>query len=313
MKNSVLLLILLILIPKNTFSQVKSDSSVISLKHYNIAAQSIAGVASLAGLGSLWYSDQFDGKFKSINDSQTWLQIDKLGHSVTAYQISNQLYHINLWSGFNEAQAVGYAYLTSTLFQLSIEVMDGFSEGYGFSFPDIGANLFGTSLFLGQQLLFKDQPIKLTFSFSNSGLQGPFTNELEKDRARKLYGTTFLNNLFKDYNGQTYWLSVNLWKIAGKPNNFPKWLNLDFGYSVDNVLGSFSNGWRIQQNGKSVVYTSELPRTRQFLFSFSVDTENLKIFKKLQGITFVFSTIKMPAPALEYNNQKEWTFHPFYF
>lgn len=313
MKFSAFLLIFLFWIPKCTFSQTKSDSSVISLKHYNIAAQTIVGVGSLAGLGALWYSEQFDGKFKSINDWPTWLQMDKLGHATAAYSISNQLYHINLWSGFNEAQAAGYAYLTSTLFQLSVEVMDGYSEGYGFSFPDIAANLSGTSLFLGQQLLFKDQPMKLKLSFSNSGLQGSFTNEIEKERARKLYGTNFINQIVKDYNGSTYWLSVNLWKIAGKPNNFPKWLNLDFGYSVDNVLGSFSNSWRIQQDGKSVGYTSKLPRTRQFLFSFSVDTENLKIFKKLQGITFVFSTIKMPAPALEINDQKQWKFHPFYF
>src|SRR5690606_39292104 len=41
-------------------------------------------------------------------------------------------------------------------------------------------------------------------------------------------GNTFAARLLKDYNAQTYWLSVD----ADKFFTFPKWLNVAVGYGV---------------------------------------------------------------------------------
>jgi len=41
-------------------------------------------------------------------------------------------------------------------------------------------------------------------------------------------GGNFIQQALKDYNGQTYWLSANIWSF-NKESNFPKWLNIAFG------------------------------------------------------------------------------------
>jgi hypothetical protein len=41
--------------------------------------------------------------------------------------------------------------------------------------------------------------------------------------------------MLKDYNGQTYWLSVNLHSFY-KGSKIPKWLNLAIGYGANGML-----------------------------------------------------------------------------
>jgi hypothetical protein len=44
-----------------------------------------------------------------------------------------------------------------------------------------------------------------------------------------------LEQMLKDYNGQTYWLSVNLHSFY-KGSKIPKWLNLAIGYGANGML-----------------------------------------------------------------------------
>ncbi|OJU23360.1 MAG: hypothetical protein BGN92_03335 [Sphingobacteriales bacterium 41-5] len=46
-----------------------------------------------------------------------------------------------------------------------IEILDGFSNKWGFSWGDMAANVFGAGMFQGQQLLWNEQRIKFKFSF----------------------------------------------------------------------------------------------------------------------------------------------------
>jgi hypothetical protein len=94
---------------------------------------------------------------------------------------------IDLWFWY------GFAFLTA------VEVLDGFSSEWGASSGDIIANASGTAL-LSQELLWKEQRITPKFSFHTTqyAIQTQCFREL----------TCGTNS--KDYNGQTYWLSVNL-------------------------------------------------------------------------------------------------------
>jgi hypothetical protein len=45
-------------------------------------------------------------------------------------------------------------------------------------------------------------------------------------------GSSLAEQMLKDYNGQTYWLSVNLHSFY-KGSKIPKWLNLAIGYGAN--------------------------------------------------------------------------------
>ena len=51
-----------------------------------------------------------------------------------------------------------------------IEVMDGFSKGWGFSWGDEMANAFGTALAVAQNAYWDRQKIQIKFSYASSGL-----------------------------------------------------------------------------------------------------------------------------------------------
>ena len=57
---------------------------------------------------------------------------------------------------------LGFVFLTT------IEVLDGFSEEWGFSTGDIMANALGTGLLIGQELLWDEQRLQMKFSFMTS-------------------------------------------------------------------------------------------------------------------------------------------------
>jgi hypothetical protein len=82
----------------------------------------------------------------------------------------------------------------------AVEVLDGFSSEWGASSGDIIANASGTA-FVSQELLWKEQRITPKFSFH--------TTQYAQYRPNVL-GSSLAEQMLKDYNGQTYWLSVNL-------------------------------------------------------------------------------------------------------
>lgn len=88
-----------------------------------------------------------------------------------------------------------------------------------FSWGDMAANPFGSALFLGQELLWQEQRIALKFSLHQTRF-APLRPEI--------LGNGLSQEILKDYNGQTYWLSFNLHSFF-KESNLPKWLNIAMG------------------------------------------------------------------------------------
>ena len=77
---------------------------------------------------------------------------------------------------------------------------DGFSKEWGFSNYDLLSNFIGTGIFYFQEK-FKRQLLKLKFSSHLS----PYAIH-----RRSLLGDNISQRIFKDYNGQTYWLTFDL-------------------------------------------------------------------------------------------------------
>ena len=120
---------------------------------------------SLVGLNQLWYADYERSKFHTLNDNDDWMQMDKLGHAFASYQIGTLGANLLNWSGVSEKDQLIYGATLGFGFLTVVEVFDGFSEEWGFSWGDMIANAAGTGLYVGQELLWKDQRIKLKYSF----------------------------------------------------------------------------------------------------------------------------------------------------
>lgn len=249
--------------------------------------------SSMIGLYHLWYKDYPSSKFHFFNDNKEWLLMDKVGHSLTSYYVGLVGYKALKWSGVNENKSIWYGGSVGLLFLTSVEVYDGFSEQWGASYGDIAANTFGSGMFIAQQKAWGEQRVLLKYSFHQSDYwhYNP-----------KLLGKNTLQQSLKDYNGQTYWLSMNLNSITNIEQT-PKWLNLAVGYSADGMVGAFRN---------NNILPNDI-RVRKYYLSLDVDLTRIKTKSKfLKTVLTTVGFIKIPFPAIEFVNNNV-NFKPFYF
>ncbi len=275
-----------------------------------IGLQTAGYGGSLALLSTVWYSDYNRTSFHSFDDSKEWLQMDKAGHFVTSWYLARMGINMMQWSGVKDERAILYGCAGSFLYLTGIEVLDGFSDGWGFSSGDIAANTLGTVFILGQKRLSAravDSPLlkgisglSLKFSFHQTNFP--------QYRPELLGDSTFASQLLKDYNGQTYWLSCNLASFMKKESRFPKWLNIAVGYGGEGMI-SGDDEMVTLDNGTTIW----MERYRQYYLSLDIDLSKIKTsspFLKTLAETFCF--IKIPAPALEMSS-KGFKFHSFYY
>jgi hypothetical protein len=264
-----------------------------------IITETAIGVAVSVGLYFLWYKKFPHSHFHFFNDNREWLQVDKVGHAATAYNIAVIQNDLMRWCGVEPNQSILIGSATAITYMSIIEVMDGFSKHWGFSKGDMLANLVGTALFASQQRWWGDQRVTLKFSAHFSPYSKYYPAEL---------GNNWISRILKDYNGQTYWLSFNLRSFMGVESKFPAWLNLSFGYGAEGMIGASSNPATV--NGKSIPY---FKRIRQFYLAPDADLFRINGPGALNGFLYLTRFSKIPAPALEFNSEKKFRFHPFYY
>jgi len=256
-----------------------------------VILETSAATITLVGLNKLWYSDYPKSKFHLINDNAAWLQMDKMGHFTSSYYIGALGASAMQWAGASERKQRLYGATTGLAFLTVVEIFDGYSSEWGASSGDMLANTLGTSLYIGQNLLWHEQRILPKYSFHTTSWASQRPNVL---------GTNFLEQALKDYNGQTYWLSFNLASFAPKLN-VPKWLNIAVGYGAENMLTAYND-------------SPSNVRYRQFYLSLDVDLRKIKTNSKLLKSLFkVVSIIKIPAPTLAFNANRGLQFHAVYF
>ncbi len=267
----------------------------------------VAYAGTLAVLSSTWYSKDTRSKFHTFDDSREWLQVDKTGHAWTAYNTARANSRLWEWAGLPHKKAVLVGGITSAAFITGIEVMDGYSAKWGWSWSDIGANVFGSGLFVGQELLWAEQRIQYKFSFHRKDYHDPM---LER-RADDLFGNSLAERMLKDYNAQTYWFSFNIHSFM-KTSDIPAWLNLSVGYGADGMYGGFHNTW--QPDGQPVVDRSDIPRKRQLYLSPDVDFTKIPTKSRfLKSTFFVLNAFKFPAPALMLDSKGKLKGYAIYF
>lgn len=242
-------------------------------------AQSVIYAASIYGLSKSWYKDPLK-KFKVQDDSRDWLQIDKVGHFYTSYQIARHTAALYQKAGLTKKQILIYGAVSGVLFQTPIEILDGFSPEYGFSPGDMVANISGSLLFFGQLALWDQIRIQPKFSFHYTSLAAV---------RPELLGSTYSERWLKDYNGQTYWLSWSP-KSFFKNTTWPAWLCFSFGYGINDMVSAQKA--RSQEMG--------FKPYRQYYISMDIDLTKVKTRNKLaRTLFFMANSVKIPAPALQ--------------
>lgn len=251
--------------------------------------ETILATGSLIALNEVWYKDYPRSSFHTFNDNQEWLGMDKVGHMQTAYTTGRISYGLLRWCNLPYKKSIWIGGLTGFVYQTAIEVLDGYSAEWGFSTGDILANASGSALFISQQLVWNEQRIVPKFGFQRSGFA---------EYRPAILGTNYAEQLIKDYNGQTYWLSVNIASFLKEDTRVPKWLNLAVGYGATGMTGGHANPAMRNAAGNSITFE----RTRQYYLSFDIDLTRIKTKSRLLRTVFnTFGFLKIPAPGIELN------------
>ncbi len=273
---------------QTTNSSFLKPSDTLNIPRRNavvISELALSGSALLA-LNQLWYANYPKSDFKSINDNAEWLQVDKAGHVFSAYHIGNASSNALKWSGVSRKNQLIYGATSGFVFLSAVEIMDGYSKNWGFSVGDLVSNATGTALLISQELLWKEQRIVPKFSFHTTPYASARPNVL---------GSTVAEQLLKDYNGQTYWISANIHSFS-KTSKIPKWLNLAVGYGGEGMITG-------NEEFINTIFLPEATRQRQFYLSFDVDLTKIKTKSSVLKTVFsVFNTLKVPAPTLEFRD-----------
>ena len=226
--------------------------------------------------------------------------MDKIGHVYTAYKIGEVTTDLFRWTGLKPIKSALVGTSIGIGYQTTLELFDAYSTEWGFSWGDIASNLTGSGLYLGQELAWSEQRILPKFSYHPTQYAAI---------RPEILGSTHLERLLKDYNGQTYWLSFSPGTFL-KNTSFPNWLCFSFGYSVDAKLkGDEEIYFNFHENGTSTSYQSE----REFLFSMDVDLSRLPAKKTwVKRVLKQLNHLKIPFPAVQLSNGKIQG-KPFYF
>lgn len=240
-------------------------------------------------LGYAWYADQWISHFHFFNDAAEWKQMDKLAHFFWTFQVSALATRLLAWAHLRGRPAARLGALLGFVFVSCIEIPDGFSEAYGASLFDILANLLGAVAFLAQGLFWSKIRIWPKFSFHPTSF-APLRPSM--------LGDGILSQVLKDYNGQTFWYSMNIEKLP-----LPRWLTLAVGVGAEGMVYG-----RDHENE-----LMNFSPYRKYYLSFDL---NLQWFKTssapLNSALYVFNIFKFPAPAIEFSSQGI-KFHPIYF
>lgn len=296
------------LVPADTLHPVRSN-----------IAFAVGGVTYLGfstGLYYAWYK-QFDRTgFHFFNDIHEWNQMDKAGHIHSAYFQGVIAYKGMRWAGMNKQKSMLTGIITGTVFQSTLEIMDGFSSKWGFSWSDMAANVVGTSTFALQQHFWDEQRISL--KVSSIPVKYPeqivFSTDQSSSmslgkRAESLYGSNYFEKFLKDYNAQAYWASFNVHAFLADGNKWPEWLNIALGYGAENMYGGFDNVW-YDQGATYILDPVLYPRYRQFYLGFDFNLPGMKPKNPfLKTIFSMLDVFRIPAPAIEINTRGEVVFH----
>jgi VanZ family protein len=259
------------------------------------AAFGLGYTGGMVLLHQAWYKHDPRSSFHFHDDSRYWKQMDKAGHFWGAFQQSRAGVDMLKWAGASDKKAIWYGGLLGVVLQTPIEIFDGYGSEYGASVSDMLANKAGSAAVIAQHLAWGEIRLMPKFSFSRS----PYA-----PLRLTMLGDNYLEQVLKDYNGQTYWLSADVSAFLPADSRYPRWLNVAVGYGADGMV--YGDPVANRQYGHDA--------HRQYFLSLDLNLMNIPTRSKfLKKVFYVASIFRIPAPAIEFNRKQKLVFHPLYF
>jgi uncharacterized protein YfiM (DUF2279 family) len=283
---SVLLSLLLLLILTGVKAQHADSLKIIRNRRLITASTGlIVYSGTMWSLNQFWYKDYPRSPLHSFDDSREWLQMDKAGHFFTAWYVGVAGIRSAEWMKLKGNKAVWMGGSLGLAFLTGIELLDGTSAQWGFSWTDASANALGAGFAISQQFLWHKQKILLKFSYRNHG---------EAAIRPQLLGSNRQERWIKDYNGQTYWLSFSPGAFF-PDTHIPSWLCLSLGYSASGMLGAKNNSW---VNAPTISYEN-FRREREWFLSADLDLSAIPCKAPwFRTFTTWFNFLKIPFPGI---------------
>ncbi|HSU29540.1 MAG TPA: DUF2279 domain-containing protein [Chitinophagaceae bacterium] len=265
-----------------------------------VAGANVLGYGTtMVGLYAAWYKKYPQTHFHTFNDFPEWKQMDKAGHLYSSYMEGKASIDMWRWTGIGRKKSIWIGGMSGIFYQTVIEVLDGFSAEWGWSWTDFASNLLGSATVISQELGWDEQRIRLKFSFHRKKYTDPQLNARSDD----LFGEGSMERLLKDYNGQTYWASLNL-KSFFKKSRVPGWLSVAIGYGAEGLFGGRENLAR-DKNGNIIFDHRDIPRYRQWFFAPDIDLSKIKTRSRvLKTALDILNAFKFPTPSIEFSRGK---------
>jgi hypothetical protein len=238
------------------------------------------GIGSLSWLYKVWYKPYSTGAFHFFDDSQEWLQMDKAGHFFTAFHLNRFLHQMYQDAGISSPEWVSTCITLSYL--TGIEIMDGFSRGWGFSRSDFWTNAGGCTWWYFKNNISWLKNFHFKFSYIT------VTDEYRK--RPDLLGKTLSERIIKDYNNQVYWLGFSV--FSETKTAWLQCLLVSAGYGASGMLSGHQNTSNPDE------------RIRNLYISLDINFEKIPVRSRaLKKIFFYMNFIKIPFPALQINSR----------
>lgn len=211
--------------PSDTSKTASTENAINPYKITTVAA--VTSGAFIVGHGLLndlwWKGTKVPFHINSEQDYRYALNSDKFGHATFAFLASKTYHKLFQWCGMSEEASAWGGFGVATAYQTYIEVRDGYSRDYGFSWGDITANTIGAGLPILQHYVPEARAFNLQLSFYPSAA----------------FRNGEYNAIIDDYTSTTHWLSFSLYNFLPKQMQvwYPQWLNLAVGHSVENLDG----------------------------------------------------------------------------
>jgi hypothetical protein len=146
------------------------------------------------------------------------LGADKLGHAWFPYMVTHTYDELFRWAGVDSMTAIWSAASLALTYQTYIEVRDGFSAAWGFSWGDMFANVAGAALPVAQQYAPSLRAVDYKISF--------FPSERFRRGANRA--------IIDDYESSYHWLSVHVVDLLPEHlrDDYPGFIDLAIGHGV---------------------------------------------------------------------------------
>ncbi len=295
-KRLTTILIFIELFGSSIISHAQKEQACSTCRKNSVISLGVLGtIGSYYLLDQLWYAQYPRTSLHTFNDNREWLQMDKAGHAVTCYTIGRLSTDVFRWTGLEEKKSIWLGGSVGLIYMTGIEILDGTSAQWGFSWGDMIANASGSFLFIAQENFWQEQRITLKFSYTPSSYADQFPDQ---------FGHNFQQRILKDYNAQTYWASINVSQFMASDAAFPKWFNVAIGYGATEMMNAKTNIYNVDNS----------IHQREFYLSFDADLTRIRWERKWMRTTAkILSFIKLPSPTLEARDNGRVKMHWMFF